>query len=106
MRAGRLKERITIQQEVKQTTASNQPIGEWVDVCEIWAEAKCTSSTLVDGKGFQIHSASWKFYIRRREGITAQMRVKWKDRIFQLEGPPIDWENERNGLTLIAKEPI
>lgn len=104
MKAGKLRERITIQKEVKQTTAANQKIGEWVDVCEIWAEAKCTSSSVIDGDGFVVHAAVWKFYIRRRDDITAQMRVKWKNRIFVLEGPPIDWSGERNGLTLITKE--
>lgn len=104
MRAGALRERITIQREVKQTTATNQPIGEWKDVCEIWAEAKCTASTLTEGDGFVVHAATWKFYIRRRDDITASMRVKWKDRIFVLQGPPVDWANERNGLTLITKE--
>lgn len=104
MKAGKLRERITIQKEVKQTTAANQQIGEWVDVCTIWAEAKCTSSTVINGDGFTVHAAVWKFYIRRRDDITAQMRVKWKGRIFMLEGPPVGWVNERNGLTLIAKE--
>ena len=104
MRAGQLRERITIQREIKQTTASNQKIGDWEDVCEIWAEAKCTSASVLDGDGFVIHAAVWKFYIRRRDDITAQMRVKWKNRIFVLQGPPVDWANERNGLTLITKE--
>lgn len=104
MKAGSLRERITLQREVKKTTPTNQQIGEWEDVCEIWAEAKCTSSKVIDGDGFVVHAATWKFYIRRRDDITAQMRVKWKGRIFVLEGPPVDWTNERNGLTLITKE--
>lgn len=114
MKAGRLRERITIQREVKKTTSANQKIGEWEDFCTVWAEVKCTSSDVIDGDGFTVHSAVWKFYIRRRDDITAQMRIKWKDRldasgnrvprIFILEGPPVDWTNERNGLTLIAKE--
>lgn len=104
MKAGKLRERITIQKEVKKDTSTNQKIGEWVDVCEIWAEARCTSPTQINGDGFTIHAAVWKFYIRRRDDITAQMRVKWKGRIFLLQGPPVDWESERNGLTLITKE--
>lgn len=104
MRAGNLRERITIQREEKKSTASNQQVGEWVDVCEIWAEVKCTDSGVIDGSGFIQHEATYKFYIRRRDDITAQMRIKWKNRIFQLVGPPIDWANERTGLTLIAKE--
>lgn len=104
MKAGKLNQRITIQQEIKKAAASNQQIGEWVDVCTIWAQVKCTSSTVIDGNGFVVHAATYKFYIRRRKGITAQMRVKWDGRIFLLEGPPIDWTEERTGLTLIAKE--
>lgn len=104
MKAGKLNQRITIQREEKITTASNQQVGEWVDVCEIWAQVKCTDSGIIDSNGFVQHEATYKFYIRRREDITAQMRVKWKGRIFNLVGPPIDWNNERTGLTLIAKE--
>ena len=104
MRAGALRERITIQKKVKASTATKQQVGEWVDVCEIWAEAKCTTSSVIDGDGFTVPVAIWKFYIRRREGIAASMRVKWKGRIFQLQGPPVDWANERNGLTLITQE--
>jgi SPP1 family predicted phage head-tail adaptor len=104
MKAGKLTQRITIQQEVKKTTDANQRIGEWVDVCTVWAEHRATSSTVLDGNGFVVHAGTHKFYIRRREGITAQMRVKWKGRIFELQGPPVDWESEPNGLTLITKE--
>lgn len=104
MRAGQLNQRITIQREVKKATASNQQVGDWVDVCRIWAQVKCSDSRTVDGDGFIQHEATYKFYIRRREDITAQMRVVWKDRIFPLVGPPIDWANERTGQTLVTKE--
>ena len=104
MKAGKLNQRIVIQREEKKTTASNQQVGEGVDVCEIWAQVKCTDSGVIDGNGFIQHEATYKFYIRRREDITAQMRVKWKGRIFNLVGPPVDWNNERTGLTLITKE--
>ena len=104
MRAGILRERITLEREVKEPAATNQMISKWVPHCEIWAEVRCTSSAVIDGDGFTVHGAVWKFFIRRRSDITSTMRVKWNGRIFQLEGPPVDWTNERNGLTLIAKE--
>lgn len=106
MKAGALRERITIQREVKQTTAANQQIGAWEDVCTIWAQARCTSSDLQDGDGFNVHTTVWKFYIRRRDDIRAGMRVKWKGRTFQLQGDPVDWAQERNGLTLITTEVV
>ena len=92
-------------------------VGESVDsslknrtLCEIWAEKRCTAAAVIDGDGFVVHSATYNFYIRRRSDITATMRVKWKDpaskkdRFFILQGPPIDWKGEPNGLTLITKE--
>lgn len=104
MKAGMLRERITIQKEITKTTETNQKIGQWVDVCTIWAQARCTSSDLQDGDGFHVHTTVWKFYIRRRNDIRAGMRVKWKDRYFLLQGAPVDWAQERNGLTLITTE--
>lgn len=104
MKAGALRERITIEKEIKETVGGNQKVSKWVPHCEIWAEARCTTSSLVDGDGFTVHAAVWKFFIRRRDDITAAMRVRWKGRTFQLQGPPVDWANERNGLTLITKE--
>ena len=47
---------------------------------------------------------AYQFYIRRRSGITGNMRIRWKERTFELLGPPIDWKNEKNGLTLMARE--
>lgn len=106
MRAGELRERITIQKEVKEKTETNQNIGSWVDVCTIWAQAVCTESGLRDGDGFNAHTAVWKFYIRRRDDIRAGMRIKWNGRFFLLQGPPVDWKQERNGLTLITTEAV
>ena len=56
------------------------------------------------------HEGLYKFYIRHRRGITAEMRILWDDgsgespRVFTLTGPPADWKGEKIGLTLIAKE--
>ena len=106
MEAGRLNQRITIQAQADMQSASGQPVGEWKDVCTIWAQVECTDSRTVDGDGYTQHEGLYRFYIRWRKGITANMRVKWDDRIFTLVGPPADWKTERTGLTLIAKELI
>ena len=104
MEAGKLNKRITIQKCISKPSPSNQQRGDWVDVCTIWAQVKCTSSRAVGDDGVIQHEATYKFYIRRRKGITAQMRVCWDGRIFNLVGPPIDWNDERTGLTLVTKE--
>ena len=106
MEAGRLNQRIKIQRQEDTTAASGQPIGEWVDVAEVWAQVECTDSKAVDGNGYTQHEGLYRFYIRWRKGITASMRVLWYNRIFTLVGPPVDWKTDRTGLTLIAKELI
>lgn len=106
MDAGALNKRITIQKPTKQRASSGQQIPGWEDVCTIWADVKCTDSKTVDNDGVIRHEGLYRFYIRWRPNITAEMRVKWKDRIFELTGPPADWKSERSGLTLIAKELI
>jgi SPP1 family predicted phage head-tail adaptor len=104
MQAGRLNKRITIQRQQKIQKPSGQLIGEWVDVCTIWAEVNCTDSKAVDSNGVIQHEGLYRFFIRWRTGITADMRVQWDGRIFELTGPPADWKGERIGLTLITKE--
>ena len=104
MEAGKLNKRITIQKQVSKSTASRQQAGDWVDVCTVWAQVKCTSPKVINDDGIVQHEATYKFYIRRRKGITALMRVKWDGRTFNLVGPPVDWAEERTGLTLITKE--
>lgn len=104
MEAGKLNKRITIQKLVPKTAASGQQGGDWVGVATVWAQVKCTSPRTINDDGVVQHEATYKFYIRRRKGITAQMRVLWDDRIFHLVGPPMDWADERTGLTLVTKE--
>lgn len=104
MEAGKLNKRITIQRKVPKTKASGQQSGDWEDVCTVWAQVKCSSPRVINDDGVLQHEATYNFYIRRRKGITAQMRILWDDRIFYLVGPPVDWADERTGLTLITKE--
>lgn len=104
MEAGKLNKRITIQKLVPKASASGQQGGDWVDVATVWAQVKCTSSRAISDDGVVQHEATYKFYIRRRKGITAQMRILWDDRTFHLVGPPVDWADERTGLTLVTKE--
>lgn len=104
MEAGRLNKRITIQRREKTRNPSGQTVGEWKDVCTVWAEVNCTDSKAVDANGAIQHEGLYRFYIRWRPGITAEMRVLWNGRTFSLVGPPADWKGEKAGLTLLAKE--
>ena len=104
MEAGKLNKRITIQKLVLKAAPSGQQTGEWKDVCTVWAQVKSSNPRVINDEGVLQHEVTFKFYIRRRSDITAQMRILWNGRIFQLIGPPVDWADERTGQTLIAKE--
>ena len=104
MNAGKLTERITIQKREETRLPSGQIVGEWSNVCTVWAEVNCTDSKAVDESGVIHHEGLFRFYIRYRTDLTAEMRVLWKNRTFTLVGPPADWKTEREGLTLITKE--
>lgn len=104
MKAGKLRHRITIQRQLRQPLPSGQQSGDWVDVATVWADAKCTRSTIADADGVMQDEMVYKFYIRWRPDIRAAMRVLWQGRTFELTGPPADWEEERSGLTLLTRE--
>lgn len=104
MNAGKLNKRITIQRREKAQLPSGQVTGDWVPFCTVWAEVKCTDSRAVDSNGVIQHEGLYRFYIRWRPGISAEMRVLWQERTFELVGPPADWKGEKVGLTLLTKE--
>ncbi len=104
MNAGKLNQRITLQRRKVGQAKSGQASGEWEDVCTVWAQVKCTNSGYADTDGVVRYEGVYRFYIRWRADVTAGMRVVWKGRVFELTGPPADWESDRIGLTLLAKE--
>lgn len=106
MRAGELSTKIQLLQFVAEASATNQKTkGHYVPWGgPIWAEVKCTKTQTAENNGAQAYVTAYQFYIRRRDGIKGNMRITWKGRTFELLGPPIDWKNEKNGLTLMARE--
>lgn len=104
MEAWKLRHKIVIQKRSLTRTAAGQRVGEWVDFATVWAQIQCTDSKSVDSDGVIQHEGLYKFFIRWRKGITAEMRILWDGRTFELTGPPVDWKTERRGLTLLARE--
>ena len=91
MRAGGLDQKIQLLAFHAGSSSTNQ-------------RTKGTKTQLSEQDGAMAYVTAYQFYIRRRSGITGNMRIRWKERTFELLGPPIDWKNEKNGLTLMARE--
>lgn len=84
MDIGRLKHRITFQKLVNSKNEYGELENSWNDVITVWAEVRPTT-----GRSFfnakQINSEiSHSVYIRYRNGLSPNMRIKFKGRIFEV----------------------
>lgn len=75
MRAGQLKNRITIQQKVNGKDALGQTVDQWVDVCTVRAEIRDVSGKEYQSSQAEQVQTDCKILIRYRKNITADMRV-------------------------------
>ena len=103
--AGRLNERITLLNFVPEKSGTNQKKkGSYVPAFSVWAEVKCTQSTVTLDNGAILYETVYRFNVRKRSDIRAEMRIRWNDRDFFMPGEPVDWKTARGGMTLLAKE--
>ena len=103
--AGRLNERITLLNFVPEKSGTNQKKkGSYVPAFSVWAEVKCTQSTVTLDNGAILYETVYRFNVRKRSDIRAEMRIRWNGRDFFMTGEPVDWKTARGGMTLLAKE--
>jgi SPP1 family predicted phage head-tail adaptor len=101
---GKLRHRITIQQESETSDSMGGNTIMWNDVATVWA-----SINPLSGKEYydaeQVQSeVSHKIRIRYRSGITSDMRIDFKGRIFKIVSPPINWEERDREMMLMCRE--
>lgn len=83
--AGRLRHRVTIQEQSTVPDAFGQPITTWGDVATVWAAVEP-----LQGREFfnsdQINAeVTARIRIRWRDGLTAAMRVSFDSRLYNIE---------------------
>lgn len=79
-------------------------IKSWVNVKTVWSMVKT-----VQGREFIQAAAvqgenTTRFVIRYTTGITNDMRINYKGRIFEISAPPINDDEANITLTIITKE--
>lgn len=105
MEAGRLNQRITLLNFVPEKSGTNQKKkGTYVPAFKVWAEVKCTQSTVQLDNGAIVYETIYRFNVRKRADIRASMRIQWDGREFYMTGEPVDWKTIKGGITLLAKE--
>jgi SPP1 family predicted phage head-tail adaptor len=76
MSAGKLTQRITLSGLSAGTDALGQPLQTWVDVTTTWADVRFVSGIETIKAGREISTSRASVRIRRRSGITRQMRAR------------------------------
>ena len=78
MKAGRLRNRITIQKQVSRKDELGQLVNEWVDICTVRAEIRDVSGKEYHSSQAEQTQTDCKILIRYRNDITSGMRVMCK----------------------------
>lgn len=104
MNIGKMRHQITFQ---RPSTEKDRLAGykdDWFDVATVWAQV-----SPVSGKEFltQIRETmvTHKIYCRYRSGITPQMQIKFKDRVFRIISV-LNWDERNEGLTIMCEEHV
>lgn len=102
MRAGRLRHRITIQENQPMTDAYGQPVENWVDVATVWGavEPQRAVERFVDEANQLLASRTTLIVIRYRTGVSVESRVSWSGLTFNIRSiVNPDWRNRELQLT-------
>jgi SPP1 family predicted phage head-tail adaptor len=100
IQAQKLNRRITIQRKVGGQDMLGQPVDQWVDVCKLWAHVKTITGTgfinqeFVDG-GKEISRTTASMRVRKRDGITADMRVLHQGQVYEIRVVLPDLQDNR-----------
>ena len=103
MEAGKLRNRITLQQRTLATDSYGQPIESWADLVTVWAEVRSLS-----GRESMIASAmqgvtNYEINIRYRTGITQDMRIRYKTKYLDIQSIVTDFDLKKK-ITLFCTE--
>lgn len=108
MRAGVLRERITIERprDVRSTLGETTLV--WEPLAEVWASARAYSGRDVM-QAMQVNMViTHKFMIRHRGDVTPECRIRWRDRTFEItyvmERPSAFNRSDLTMLEIVAKE--
>lgn len=84
MKVGQLRHRITFQRKAKVQNEYGEEIADWVDVASVWASVNPISGREFFAAEAVNSEVTHKINMRYRSGITPDMRVKFKERYFQI----------------------
>lgn len=104
--AGRLRHRIVIQEPVIDQDSSGELTTFWVDVAETWAAIEPLSVREFIAAQQMQSAVSARITIRYRDGLTPQMRILHRGRVYNPQGWLSDPESGLEYLTAPCSEGV
>lgn len=106
--SSRLRHRLTLQREVRVDDGAGGYTRSWDDVAEVWGEIAVVASAGGSGKeavfAGQLQAAvSHRILLRYRDGVTADMRLRFEGRVFNIYSVSVTGE-DRQALELWVSE--
>jgi SPP1 family predicted phage head-tail adaptor len=100
--AGRMDQRITLQQRVDNVNefGENQPT--WADVATVWASADPKRGREYFAAAQQQAEGPCMFRIRWRADVHERMRVVWNAEPFEIAAPPVNAYGMKESLDLFC----
>jgi SPP1 family predicted phage head-tail adaptor len=95
--------RITFQSFTETTNENGFPVQDWTDVKTVWAMIKTLQGREYYEAATTQNENTVRFVIRYTSGINPDMRIKYKDRTFEILSVINDDELNKT-LTIMAKE--
>lgn len=98
---GKFRNKITIEHFVEETNENGYPVEDWKSFKSLWAQIKTVKGSEIVTSGTEINADTYRFIVRYTDGITPKMRVKFKNRTFDIQSVLNDDEEMRT-ITIVA----
>ena len=99
MRAGELRERITIQQNTLTRDTFGAEVPHWADLATVWAKVVATSGSEQISQAIGVATTIYSITIREREDVDTSMRVLWEGATLEIKA--ILGSDERGAAMLL-----
>lgn len=101
---GKLDKRITLQRTYEAEDEIGNTKTKWRDYKTVWATVKPYKSSEYNFMGKLKPDVTHRFYVRYRTDIYPDMRIKYRGRIFEISGSPLDIDEQHRLLEIQAQE--
>jgi SPP1 family predicted phage head-tail adaptor len=103
--AGRLEQRVTLQQRVAGVNALGQASNSWASMLDVWAAVEPLRGREFFAAGQTQSEVTTRITIRWRQGVTSAMRVVWRGQPFDIIAV-VEPEGQRQTLELMCVQGV